>query len=95
MSTPGAARSGLSVLSCVGPRELKGATTSPTFAAACDVARNCAVAVGLLAIRLIRKEPVPKEAILRTVVVDKGNVEPYTLPVEKRTCPTMDAAVAN
>jgi ribose transport system substrate-binding protein len=48
-----------------------------------------------LAIRLIRKESVPKEAILRTVVVDKSNVGPYELPVEKRTCPTMDAAVAN
>jgi ribose transport system substrate-binding protein len=48
-----------------------------------------------LAIRLIRKEAVPKEAILRTVVVDKSNVEPYTLPIEKRPCPTMDAAVAN
>ena len=49
-----------------------------------------------LAIRLIlRKEPVPKEAILRTIVVDKSNVEPYELPVEKRTCPTVDAAVAN
>jgi ribose transport system substrate-binding protein len=48
-----------------------------------------------LAIRAIRKQAVPKEAILRTVVVDKSNVEPYTLPVEKRTCPTVDAAVAN
>jgi ribose transport system substrate-binding protein len=48
-----------------------------------------------LAIRLIRKESVPKEAILRTVVVDKSNVGPYELPVEKRTCPTVDAAVAN
>jgi ribose transport system substrate-binding protein len=48
-----------------------------------------------LAIRLIRKESVPKEAILRTIVVDKSNVGPYELPVEKRTCPTMDAAVAN
>ena len=48
-----------------------------------------------LAIRLIRKEAVPKEAMLRTVVVDKSNVEPYSLPVEKRTCPTLDAAVAN
>ena len=37
----------------------------------------------------------PKEAILRTIVVDKSNVGPYELPVEKRTCPTMDAAVAN
>jgi ribose transport system substrate-binding protein len=48
-----------------------------------------------LAIRLIRKEAVPKEAILRTIVVDKSNFEPYMLPVEKRTCPTVDAAVAN
>jgi ribose transport system substrate-binding protein len=48
-----------------------------------------------LAIRLIRKESVPKEAILRTIVVDKSNVGPYELPVEKRTCPAMDAAVAN
>jgi hypothetical protein len=28
-------------------------------------------------------------------VVDKSNFEPYMLPVEKRTCPTVDAAVAN
>ena len=48
-----------------------------------------------LAIRLIRKQAVPKEAILRTVVVDKSNVGPYELPVEKRTCPTLEAAVAN
>lgn len=48
-----------------------------------------------LAIRLIRKQAVPKEAILRTIVVDKSNVGPYELPVEKRTCPAMDAAVAN
>jgi ribose transport system substrate-binding protein len=48
-----------------------------------------------LAIRLIRKEAVPKEAMLRTIVVDKSNAEPYTLPVEKRPCPTVDAAVAN
>jgi ribose transport system substrate-binding protein len=48
-----------------------------------------------LAIRLIRKESVPKEAILRTIVVDKSNVGPYELPIEKRTCPAIDAAVAN
>ena len=48
-----------------------------------------------LAIRAIRKEPVPKEAILRTVVVDKSNFEPYELPVEKRTCPPLEQAVAN
>ena len=48
-----------------------------------------------LAIRILRKQAAPKEAILRTIVVDKSNVEPYELPVEKRTCPTVDAAVAN
>jgi ribose transport system substrate-binding protein len=48
-----------------------------------------------LAIRLIRKQDVPKEAMLRTVVVDKSNVQPYELPVEKRTCPALDAAIAN
>jgi ribose transport system substrate-binding protein len=48
-----------------------------------------------LAIRILRKQAVPKEAILRTIVVDKSNVGPYELPVEKRTCPTVDEAVAN
>ena len=48
-----------------------------------------------LAIRILRKQAVPKEAILRTIVVDKSNVAPYELPVEKRTCPTVDAAIAN
>lgn len=48
-----------------------------------------------LAIRAIRKQPVPKEAILRTVVVDKSNVEPYLAPIEKRSCPTFETAVAN
>jgi ribose transport system substrate-binding protein len=48
-----------------------------------------------IAIRLIRKQTVPKEAILRTIVVDKSNVEPYELPVEKRACPALEAAVAN
>ena len=46
-----------------------------------------------LAIRAARKQAVPKEAILRTIVVDKSNVGPYELPVEKRTCPTVEAAV--
>jgi ribose transport system substrate-binding protein len=45
------------------------------------------------AIRAIRKQSVPKEAILRTVVVDKSNFEPYELPVEKRKCPTVEQAV--
>jgi ribose transport system substrate-binding protein len=48
-----------------------------------------------LAIRVLRKQAVPQEAILRTVVVDKSNAEPYDLPGEKRTCPTEDAAIVN
>jgi ribose transport system substrate-binding protein len=48
-----------------------------------------------LAIRAIRKQAVRKEAILQTIVVDKSNVGPYEVPVEKRPCPTVEAAVAN
>jgi len=47
-----------------------------------------------LAIRAIRKQAVLKEVILRTTVVDKSNVGPYEGPVEKRTCPTVEAAIA-
>jgi ribose transport system substrate-binding protein len=48
-----------------------------------------------LAIRAIRKQPVAKEAILRTVVVDKSNAEPYMVPIEKRPCPAFETAVVN
>lgn len=48
-----------------------------------------------LAIRALRKQPVPKEAMLRTIVVERGNVEPYEVPIEKRSCPSLDAAIAN
>lgn len=47
-----------------------------------------------LAILAIRKQPAPKEAILRTVVIDKSNAAPYELPIEKRSCPTIAAATA-
>jgi ribose transport system substrate-binding protein len=47
-----------------------------------------------LAIRAMRKQAVLKEVILRTTVVDKSNVGPYEGPVEKRTCPTVEAAIA-
>jgi ribose transport system substrate-binding protein len=48
-----------------------------------------------IAIRAIRKEPAPKEAILRTIVVDKSNAADYELPVEKRKCPPLEQALAN
>ena len=46
-----------------------------------------------IAIRAIRKQSAPKEAILRTIVVDKSNLEAYELAVEKRTCPKLEEAV--
>jgi ribose transport system substrate-binding protein len=48
-----------------------------------------------LAIRAIRKQAMPQEAILRTIVVDKANLGPYELPIDKRPCPTVEAAVGN
>jgi ribose transport system substrate-binding protein len=43
-----------------------------------------------IAIRHLRKEDAPKELILKSVMVDKTNIEPYETPVTKRTCPTLD-----
>jgi ribose transport system substrate-binding protein len=48
-----------------------------------------------LAMRAIRKQAMPQQAILRTVVVDKANLAPYELPIDKRTCPTVEAAVGD
>jgi ribose transport system substrate-binding protein len=53
-------------------------------------AEGCVAAA--LAIRAARKQEVPKEVILRTVVVDKSNVAPYETPIERRACPTVEAA---
>ena len=46
-----------------------------------------------IAIRAIRKQSAPTEAILRTIVVDKSNTAEYELPVEKRKCPPLEQAV--
>lgn len=42
-----------------------------------------------IAIRTLRKEPVPKEVMAKTEVVDKNNLAAYETPVEKRMCPTL------
>jgi ribose transport system substrate-binding protein len=42
----------------------------------------------MIAVRQLRKQPVPKEVILPAVVVDKTNYGPYDLPVEQRSCPS-------
>jgi ribose transport system substrate-binding protein len=54
-------------------------------------AEGCVAAA--LAIRALRKEAVPRELIVRTVVVDKSNLGPYEIPIEQRNCPTVEAAM--
>jgi len=46
-----------------------------------------------LAIRAVRKQTLPKQAILRTIVVDKSNAAPYESSLESRTCPSVEQAV--
>ncbi len=42
-----------------------------------------------LAVRSVRKEDVPKEVMLKTVVVDKANYAPVDQAYDKRDCPTL------
>ena len=42
-----------------------------------------------IAVRHLRKQPVPKEIILKPVVIDKTNYQPYETPVEQRACPKL------
>src|ERR1700730_14036031 len=44
-----------------------------------------------IAVRHLRKQEAPKEVILKSVVIDKTNYQPYETAVEKRTCPTLDS----
>jgi ribose transport system substrate-binding protein len=44
-----------------------------------------------IAVRHLRKQEAPKEVILKSVVVDKTNIQPYETPMDKRTCPTLDS----
>ncbi len=48
-----------------------------------------------IAVRNLRKQPTPKEIILKPVVIEKSNYQPYETPVEKRTCPTLADMAAN
>ena len=42
-----------------------------------------------IAIRNLRKEPTPKEIILKPVVIEKSNYQLYETPVEQRICPKL------
>jgi ribose transport system substrate-binding protein len=44
-----------------------------------------------IAYRHLHKQEVPKEVILKSVVIDKSNYQPYETPMDKRTCPTLDS----
>jgi len=48
-----------------------------------------------IAMRAVRKQPTPKQAMVKSVVVDKTNYQPYEIPVERRPCPTLDSVAAN
>jgi ribose transport system substrate-binding protein len=47
-----------------------------------------------IAIKTLKKEPVPKEIMAKTEVVDKTNLAAYEIPVEKRPCPTLESLAA-
>jgi ribose transport system substrate-binding protein len=44
-----------------------------------------------IALRHLHKQEAPKEVILKSVVIDKSNYQPYETPVGKRTCPTLES----
>jgi ribose transport system substrate-binding protein len=47
-----------------------------------------------IAIRTLRKQPVPKEVMAKTAVVDKSNYQAYEIPAERRPCPTLESVGA-
>jgi ribose transport system substrate-binding protein len=44
-----------------------------------------------IAIRTLHKQPVPKEVMARTAVVDMTNFQAYEIPADKRPCPTLES----
>jgi len=48
-----------------------------------------------IAVRNLHQEPTPKEVILKPVVIDRTNYQPYQTPVEQRACPTLQSLAAS
>ncbi|MGA7324574.1 MAG: sugar ABC transporter substrate-binding protein [Rhodomicrobium sp.] len=48
-----------------------------------------------ITLRNLRKLPAPKEIILKPVVIEKSNYQPYEVPVEQRACPKLTDIAAN
>jgi ribose transport system substrate-binding protein len=47
-----------------------------------------------IAIRTLHKQPVPKEVMAKTAVVDMSNYQAYEIPAERRPCPTLESMTA-
>jgi len=47
-----------------------------------------------IAIRTLHKQPVPKEVLAKTAVIDKSNYQAYEIPAERRPCPTLESMAA-
>ncbi|MDP2016044.1 sugar ABC transporter substrate-binding protein [Hydrogenophaga sp.] len=47
----------------------------------------------MLAIRELRKLPVPKEVVFKAGVIDKSNYQASDVPVDKRSCPKWEDAI--
>lgn len=48
-----------------------------------------------IAIRNVRKEQTPKEIVLKPVVIEKSNTQPYEIPVEQRRCQKLEEVATN
>jgi ribose transport system substrate-binding protein len=48
-----------------------------------------------IALMHLRQQPTPKEIILKPVVIEKANAQPYETPVEQRSCPKVAEMAAN
>jgi ribose transport system substrate-binding protein len=48
-----------------------------------------------IAIRNVRKQPIPDQIMLKPVVMDKTNYRDYETPMERRTCPTLESMTDN
>ena len=44
-----------------------------------------------IAIANLHKQPVPAEINLKALVMDRSNYQAYEIPVEQRTCPTLQS----
>ena len=48
-----------------------------------------------IAIRNLRKQPIPNGIILKLIVMDITNYQDYETPMEQRRCPTVDSVAVH